>query len=343
MGLLRIGLEWFVNPDHTPFFVAREMGWLKEIGLDIELIEPTTHLDPLQEISAGKLDVAITEPLHVIADRSEGHKVIGFARFLHTVGGVMYLKGKGITRPSDMAQAGLRIQYPGAPGTCTYITPLYMHVFGASSLNRQLVAISFMITANGCLHGCWTGPGGLAIISSMIEADGGKCENNVFKTVNNGFMHTDALATDIADVATLVFANFELIEAKHRGLDVDMFALKNYGIPDFNQLILITSEDCFSNRREDIKLLVKVLHRAVLYIESNPDEARAIYTKCSGNNASAFMTDCYNATVTCFTPDFSLPDWYFESLNTWMFQKSITVYTDTVWTNELVADLPTRA
>ena len=116
MGILRIGLEWFMNPDHTPFFVAQEMGWLREAGLKIVLVEPSSHLDPIEAINSGQLDIAITEPLHVIADRSEGHKVIGFARFLHTTGGVMYLKGKGISRPRDMARPGLRIQYPGAPG-----------------------------------------------------------------------------------------------------------------------------------------------------------------------------------------------------------------------------------
>ena len=117
MGVLRVGLEWFMNPDHTPFFVAQELGWLNELGLEIQLVEPTCHLDPIQAINNGELDLAITEPLHVIADRAVGHKVIGFARFLHTTGGVMYLKGKGITRPRDMARPGLRIQYPGAPGT----------------------------------------------------------------------------------------------------------------------------------------------------------------------------------------------------------------------------------
>lgn len=187
------------------------------------------------------------------------------------------------------------------------------------------------------------GPGGIAIISSMIEADGGKCDVANFVPVNNGFMHTDAIANDIADVATLVFANFELVEAKHRGLDVDFFALKDYGIPDFNQLVLISSEDCYANRKDDIKLLVEVLHRAVLYIEKNPEEAKRIYMSRAPSETD-ISNACYDATVPCFTSDFSLPDWYFESLNTWMFQKniisrSVDVYEDRVWTNELISGL----
>ena len=127
MRVLKIGLEWFINPDHTPFFVAKELGWFKEEGLEIELIEPKAHMDPMDDICAGRLDIAITEPLHVISDRAEGQKVIGFARFLHTNGGVMYLKGQGINRPRDMNRAGLRIQYPGAPGALIFIQNNCLH------------------------------------------------------------------------------------------------------------------------------------------------------------------------------------------------------------------------
>lgn len=182
-------------------------------------------------------------------------------------------------------------------------------------------------------------------MSSMIEADGGQCDISSFVPVNNGFLHVDALANGIADVATLVFENFEIIEAKHRGLDVDFFALKDYGIPDFNQLILISSEDCFKERQSDFKLLIDVLHRAIQYICSNPADAKRIYmtSSCCAND-DIIMSDCYDATVSRFTQDFSLPDSYFESLNAWMFEKKIIaealdLNSEKLWTNELISDL----
>ena len=57
-------------------------------------------------------DCAVTEPLHLVEDRAKGELCVGFARFLHTNGGVM--AKASIERPRDMA--GTRIQYPGAPG-----------------------------------------------------------------------------------------------------------------------------------------------------------------------------------------------------------------------------------
>jgi putative hydroxymethylpyrimidine transport system substrate-binding protein len=48
MGVLRIGLEWFKNPDHVPFFIADELGWLAEVGLETILTVPDIHMDAMQ-------------------------------------------------------------------------------------------------------------------------------------------------------------------------------------------------------------------------------------------------------------------------------------------------------
>ena len=90
MKTLRIGLEWFMNPDHLPFLVGLDKGWFAEAGLAVELIEPQQHMDAIEAIEKGDMDVAVTEPLHLVEDAAQGHDAVGFARFLHTNGGVMY-------------------------------------------------------------------------------------------------------------------------------------------------------------------------------------------------------------------------------------------------------------
>ena len=58
---IRLGLEWFVNPDHLPLVVAIREGFFAEAGLDVEVVEPTDHWEAEQEIIEGRLDVAVTE------------------------------------------------------------------------------------------------------------------------------------------------------------------------------------------------------------------------------------------------------------------------------------------
>ena len=40
---IRLGLEWFVNPDHLPLVVAQREGFFSDAGLDVELVEPADH------------------------------------------------------------------------------------------------------------------------------------------------------------------------------------------------------------------------------------------------------------------------------------------------------------
>ena len=109
---IRLGLEWFTNPDHIPLIVAQKHGIFKSFGLDVQLIEPSDHWEAEEEILAGRLDVAVTEPLHLAQDAARGKPVLGFSRFLHTDGGVLYDAGRGdIRRPADMC--GKTISYPG--------------------------------------------------------------------------------------------------------------------------------------------------------------------------------------------------------------------------------------
>jgi putative hydroxymethylpyrimidine transport system substrate-binding protein len=43
---LRVILDWFVNPDHAPLIVAREKGFFRDAGLEVELIAPADPNDP---------------------------------------------------------------------------------------------------------------------------------------------------------------------------------------------------------------------------------------------------------------------------------------------------------
>lgn len=295
MTKLRVALEWFLNPDHVPFLVAAREGGFAEHGLEIELVEPKEHVDAVAALKAGAVDVAITEPIHLVQDAAEGHEIVGFARFLHTNGGVMYLRSSGIARPADLA--GRRVQYPGAPG-----------------------------------------PGGLAIVRTMIEADGGEAGELV--PVNNGFFHTDALADGKADAATLAFFNFEVVEARHRGLDADFFALKDWGVPDFCQLILVALPETLTAREDDLRGLLAGLRRGIDATKQDPELCRAVWAEHVGAAAEGTLPRAiFDATLPCFTHDFDLSEDYFEQLAAWLVaseQHHLAPAPADVWTPRLL-------
>ncbi|MBI05658.1 MAG: ABC transporter ATP-binding protein [Rhodospirillaceae bacterium] len=60
-------LDWFINPDHAPLFVAEEMGYFAQRQLEVEMIAPADPNDPPKLVAAGKADIAVSyQPqLHV--------------------------------------------------------------------------------------------------------------------------------------------------------------------------------------------------------------------------------------------------------------------------------------
>jgi len=292
MARLRLALEWFLNPDHVPFLVALERGWFQDAGLQVELVEPKEHFDAFTAMQEGEIDLAVTEPIHLVQDVARGEGLVGFARFLHTNGGVMVLERSGITRPRELA--GKRLQYPGAPGK-----------------------------------------GGPAIVDTMVAADGGQPQG--VEPVNNGFLHTDALADDKADAATLVFYNFEVVEARHRGLNPRMFALKDWGVPDFCQLILIAQPSLLTEREANVRAFIKVLRRGIDATKQEPQACREIYLRRTQTDPSdALMADIYATTVGCFTHDLTMSEAYYQHLGAWLVQtgqcEAAPSYAD-IWSN----------
>ena len=68
---LTIGLDWFINPDHAPLIIAQKRGFFKDVGLEVEMIEPADPNDPPKLVAAGRLDLAISyQPqLHIQVDQ----------------------------------------------------------------------------------------------------------------------------------------------------------------------------------------------------------------------------------------------------------------------------------
>ena len=57
---LTLLLDWYINPDHAPLFIAREKGFFADQGLEVEIIAPANPNDPPKMVAAGKADIAVS-------------------------------------------------------------------------------------------------------------------------------------------------------------------------------------------------------------------------------------------------------------------------------------------
>lgn len=266
MNSITLGLEWFLNPDHVPFFVAADRGYYEAEDLELELWEPEEHYDTLEALADGELDYAITEPIHLVPDRAAGIPVKSIAKFLHTRGGIQYPTDRGWESPADL-EPGVRLNYPGAPGV-----------------------------------------GGRKMVAHMVRHAGGDLRADEIEPVDRGFYHTDALLEDEADVAFLAFHNFEVVESRHRGFDTALWELADYGVPDFNQLILTTADEKLETAPDEVERFVRATRRGVEDTVADPDAAAAIFFEHNPDlraDDPELLDAITDATIDCFTPDLS--------------------------------------
>jgi putative hydroxymethylpyrimidine transport system substrate-binding protein len=73
---LTVLLDWFMNPDHAPLFVAKEKGYFSQQNLDVELIGPADPADPPKLVAAGKADIAISYQPEFLEEVDQGLPLI---------------------------------------------------------------------------------------------------------------------------------------------------------------------------------------------------------------------------------------------------------------------------
>lgn len=57
---LKVMLDWFINPDHGPLYVAQERGYFADAGLEVTLQPPADPNDPPKLVAARKYDLAVS-------------------------------------------------------------------------------------------------------------------------------------------------------------------------------------------------------------------------------------------------------------------------------------------
>ena len=81
---LTVMLDWFINPDHAPLYVALENGYFAEAGLEVELIPPADPNDPPKLVAAEKADLAVSYQPQLHLQVAEGLPLVRIATLVAT-------------------------------------------------------------------------------------------------------------------------------------------------------------------------------------------------------------------------------------------------------------------
>ncbi|WP_455918539.1 ABC transporter substrate-binding protein [Ensifer canadensis] len=81
---LTVMLEWFVNPDHAPIVVAKELGLFEKAGLDVELVPPADPSSVPRLVAAGQADIGVHYQPNLYLDHAAGLPLVRIGTLVET-------------------------------------------------------------------------------------------------------------------------------------------------------------------------------------------------------------------------------------------------------------------
>jgi len=137
-------LDWFVNPDHGPLFVAHEKGFFSQRGLDVEFHVPSNPNDPPKFAAAKKADIAVSyQPQHHL-HVDQGLPLIRFATLVATpLNTLVVLADSDIKNIADLK--GKTVGY-SIGGFETVLLKVMLERQGLSLDDIKLVNINFSLS-----------------------------------------------------------------------------------------------------------------------------------------------------------------------------------------------------
>lgn len=113
MEKISLYLEEFLWYHHLGILAAFDQGFFRQVDIEVEWFEPTHHTQGLDLVAKGKIDFALTEPIHAIPLQLQRLPIVSIGQLFELKkSSVMALASK-VSSATDFL--GKRLGYPTAP------------------------------------------------------------------------------------------------------------------------------------------------------------------------------------------------------------------------------------
>jgi putative hydroxymethylpyrimidine transport system substrate-binding protein len=113
-------LDFFPNADHAPIYAAEANGRFDAVGLDLQIRQPADPSAPIEEVAAGRVDLALSYEPEVIRARAEGLPVVSVGALVQEpLTSIISLPEARISQPADLR--GKRVGTAGIDYQAAYL------------------------------------------------------------------------------------------------------------------------------------------------------------------------------------------------------------------------------
>jgi putative hydroxymethylpyrimidine transport system substrate-binding protein len=107
-------LDWFPNADHAALYSAIAHGDFRAVGLEVQPVVPSETAEPLKQLAAGRVDMAISYEPELLLARDQGLKLVSIAALVQRpLTSIIALAGQHVSSLENLA--GKRVGTAGIP------------------------------------------------------------------------------------------------------------------------------------------------------------------------------------------------------------------------------------
>jgi len=113
-----------------------------------------------------------------------------------------------------------------------------------------------------------------AIVKTMVKNDGGNPAD--VDMVNVEFELGSSLISEQVDAIVGAYVNHEVPVLESKGNDVDYNNPVDYGVPNYYELVAVTSDQIWKDQQEEIEAFWRAAEKGYAFMEKNPEEGLQI-------------------------------------------------------------------
>ncbi len=168
---IKLILDWFPNPNHAPIYVAKQQGFFKQQGLNIEIIGPADPTDPPKLVAAKQADIAISYHPHLLLQQEQNMPLVRIATLIdHPLNCLTVNADSSIQKIADLK--GKKIGY-SMGGTDSAMLKVMLQKAGLTLKDVELINVHYNLTQ--------------ALLSRRVDATIGMTRN--FEITQMELMH----------------------------------------------------------------------------------------------------------------------------------------------------------
>ncbi|EKE00729.1 MAG: ABC transporter, periplasmic [uncultured bacterium] len=187
---LMVVLDWFVNPNHAPLFVAEQEGFFAQQGIEVKFIPPADTSEGEKMVVANQADIAVTYQPALIYKTIHGLPLTQFATLINSpLNCLVVLKDGPIHSLKDLK--GKRIGY-SAIGNNSIVLATMLKNAGLTPNDVELINVKFNLTQALLTSKIDGFTGGMRNFEPVIMELAGK-PVRMFYPENHGFPMYDEL------------------------------------------------------------------------------------------------------------------------------------------------------